>query len=372
MAVNEDNSEILQLFFDSASVILEELPLRFSEDCQASLLHIELLLKDITVLVSDGYFDGVDDEHIISFTSAIQDLGMILSEAVDDMEMAHNSQGRPSIYIPRELLHFLKENNFKNTEIARMLLVSPKTISRRIHLYGLESLSEYSSIPDDQLFMLAADFVPNYPFSGQRSFEGYLRSHSLKIQRSRIRDALFQADPRGVQERKKNYLHRRVYSVHMPNSLWHIDTNHKLIRWHFVIFGGIDGYSRVPVFLEVHNNNRSSTMLDCFMKGVAQYGLLSRVRCDKGSENVRVSEFMINERGPGRGSCIVGRSVHNQRIERFWRDLFTGCTSLFYHVFYYSEDLQVLSHTNDLDLFSLHYVYKTRISHHLQVICNPT
>ena len=40
MAVNEDNSEILQLFFDSASVILEELPLRFSEDCQASLLHI--------------------------------------------------------------------------------------------------------------------------------------------------------------------------------------------------------------------------------------------------------------------------------------------------------------------------------------------
>ena len=153
MAVNEDNSEILQLFFDSASVILEELPLRFSEDCQASLLHIELLLKDITVLVSDGYFDGVYDEHIISFTSAIQDLGMILSEAVDDMEMAHNSQGRPSIYIPRELLHFLKENNFKNTEIARMLLVSPKTISRRIHLYGLESLSEYSNIPDDQLFV---------------------------------------------------------------------------------------------------------------------------------------------------------------------------------------------------------------------------
>ena len=121
---------------------MEELPLRFSEDCQASLLHIEQLLKDITVLVSDGYFDGVDDEHILSFTSAIQDLGMILSEAVDDMEMAHNSQGRPSIYIPRELLHFLKVNNFKNTEIAKMLLVSPKTISRRIHLYVLESLSE--------------------------------------------------------------------------------------------------------------------------------------------------------------------------------------------------------------------------------------
>ena len=304
---------------------------------------------------------------------------MILSQAVDDMEvstfrtafvnMSHNSpRGRPCIYIPRELLHFLKENNFKNTEISRMLLVSPKTISRRIHLYGLQSVSEYSNIPDDQLIMLAADFVRNYPFSGQRSFEGYLRSHSLKIQQSRIRDALFQADPRDVQERKRKYLHRRVYSVHMPNSLWHIDTNHKLIQWNFVIFGGIDGYSHVPVFLEVHNNNKSSTMLECFLKGVAQYGLPSRVRCDKGSENVRVSEFMIKERGPGRGSCIVGRSVHNQRIERFWRDLFTGCVSLFYLVFYYLEDLQVLTHTNNLDLFSLHYVFKTRISHHLQVL----
>ena len=221
-SVDSSDNINLQLFFDSAAAILEKLPFRVPDDCQASLLQIELLLKDITVLVNEGYFDGVDDEHVVLFISAIQDLGMILSQAVDDMEvsnMSHNSpRGRPCIYIPRKLLHFLKENNFKNTEIARMLLVSPKTISRRIHLYGLQSVSEYSNIPDDQLIMLAADLFCNYPISGQRSFEGYLRSHFLKIQRSRIRDALFQADPRRLQERKRKYLHRRVYSVHMLGS----------------------------------------------------------------------------------------------------------------------------------------------------------
>jgi hypothetical protein len=89
------------------------------------------------------------------------------------------------------------------------------------------------------------------------------------------------------------------------------------------------------------------------------------VLCDKGSENAGVSPFMINERGPNRGSWITGHSVHNQRIERFWRDLFQGCISLFYYFFYSLEDDSLLDPLNSLDLFCLHYVFLPQIKHHL-------
>ena len=64
-----------------------------------------------------------------------------------------------------------------------------------------------------------------------------------------------------------------------------------------------------------------------------KYGLPSRVHSDKGGENVLVSLFMLEKQGPGRGSMMItGKSIHNQHIERFWQDLFTGCMS-FLHTF---------------------------------------
>ena len=40
-----------------------------------------------------------------------------------------------------------------------------------------------------------------------------------------------------------------------------------------MVHGGIDGYSRLIVFLQCNTNNRSDTVLSYFLTGVRLYGL---------------------------------------------------------------------------------------------------
>ena len=53
-----------------------------------------------------------------------------------------------------------------------------------------------------------------------------------------------------------------------------------------MVHGGIDGFSRLIVFLQCSSNNRSSTVLRAFQNGVQEYGLPERIRSDRGGENV--------------------------------------------------------------------------------------
>ena len=139
------------------------------------------------------------------------------------------------------------------------------------------------------------------------------------------------------------------------------------IRWRIIVHGAVDGYSRLVVYLDCATNNKADTVFDKFHAAVFQYGLPSRIRCDKGRENTQVALYMLEHplRGTGRGSVIVGRSIHNQRIERLWRDVFQGVLKLYYGLFYYLESIGLLHPDNDLHLFSLHFVYLPRISRHL-------
>ena len=98
----------------------------------------------------------------------------------------------------------------------------------------------------------------------------------------------------------------------------------------------MDGYSRTIVYLKCADNNCAATVLHQFVTATQEFGVPSRVRADRGGENTAVAEFMVLHRGSGRVSFISGRSVHNQRIECLWRDVFSGCTILFYSIFFYT------------------------------------
>ena len=113
-------------------------------------------------------------------------------------------------------------------------------------------------------------------------------------------------------------------------------------------FGGIDGYSRLFVFLKATTNNRSETVLKHFTEAVSFYGIPSRMRCDHGGENNDVCSLMEVLRGDGRGSAMRGASMHNQRIERSWVDMWCGVTNLYYDLFFFLEDEGILDLDNEV------------------------
>ena len=100
----------------------------------------------------------------------------------------------------------------------------------------------------------------NFPNSGLVMMQGHLMSEGVHVQRQRLREAVARCDPISRRLRWHQVLSRGAYFVPRPNSLWHTDGHHSLIRWRFVIHGGIDGFLCLIVYLRCHTNNRAQSV----------------------------------------------------------------------------------------------------------------
>ncbi|XP_055011421.1 uncharacterized protein LOC129409427 isoform X2 [Boleophthalmus pectinirostris] len=300
--------------------------------------------------------------------------------------------GRQRMVVSSDHLLHLLELNLSVPSIAKLMGISRSTLYRRMGDFGFSVRSQYCTLTDEELDQCVREVISRQPHSGYRMVKALLQARGLRVQYERVRASMHRVDTNGVISRTLNLgcINRRTYSVPGPHFLMHIDTNHKLIRYSFyittllvyccicfltffilyyryniVIFGGIDGFSRKIMYLGASSNNLASTALAFFNRSVDKYGFPQRVRGDQGVENVDIARLMFTARGTGRSSFISGKSVHNQRIERLWRDLWVAVTSIYYDVLHYLEEGGFLSIGSLVHLFCCHYVFLPRLQEDL-------
>jgi len=152
--------------------------------------------------------------------------------------------------------------------------------------------------------------------------DGMLRNLGHQIPWEHIQQSLICMDPvHRVFDRI--WIHRQVYSVPGPNSLWHHDGQHGkscclpgfdlsenlngLIWWGRIIHGFIDGYSHLITGLQTSNNNWGETVLALFHWAASVYGVLSQIRGDHGVENILLTAWIEEHWGLQWGSYIWGK-----------------------------------------------------------------
>ena len=155
--------------------------------------------------------------------------------------LSASTGGRPAYNISKEQIEQLRETGMNWRSIAACLVVSDRTLYRRRIEFGVED--SFTEMTDEKLDKQIQD-------SGESYVRGSLKGKGINVQRSRIRESLQRIDGIGRSVRTRYAICRRTYNVTGPNHLWHIDSNHKLISWRFIIHGCIDGFSRTIIYLK--------------------------------------------------------------------------------------------------------------------------
>jgi transposase InsO family protein len=250
-----------------------------------------------------------------------------------------------------------RKNGLSWSGIARETGFSRKRIVR--YARNQPNFQEpYEKVSDpDAVGQLIRPYLVRYPSCGELQLRGYLKNDGFIIPRHILRTAIEVEDPGGRERRaKRTKTVRGPYNAHGPGFLWHTDTYHKLgLVAGIVISGAIDGFTREVVALKAHTSNSASNVLNTLLPAFRHKGVPRLLRVDAGSENVAVGKFMFIVRGVD--SLLVGKSVHNQRIERFWRDLRIIVTDKYIQFFHSLGPLRVQPE----EIWVIQHLFLTRI-----------
>ncbi|KAL0564992.1 hypothetical protein V5O48_017044, partial [Marasmius crinis-equi] len=236
--------------------------------------------------------------------------------------------GRPCVEIDPMLLA-LSTDLRRNHRLADVYQVNTRTVRRRALEQGLvpagqpvyidfevddtviqlyqSSSGAQTDINDDKLDEVMAEIVVSFPSFGRRLIHGHLKYMGLHIPRSRVEDSYRCIIGAPLHSFGIQCITQRIYTVAGPNSLWHHDGQHGLIRYKIVIHAFVDGFSRFVTGIHTSNNNLSTTVLDLFLEAIEVHGCPSHARGDHGTENLLVAEFMEQMKGLDRGSYLWGK-----------------------------------------------------------------
>jgi hypothetical protein len=99
-----------------------------------------------------------------------------------------------------------------------------------------------------------------------------------------------------------------------------------------------------------------------FQAGTPVFHYPRRIRTDHGTGNIAVAREMLHRYGPSANPVITGQSVHNQRIERLWCDMFSFVLSYYRNLFFYLESIHLLDPNYEINMYALHFTYLPRIN----------
>ena len=226
-----DSTARLLLANGLSSLSNEVLSLRDGESAEEVLSHIECL-----------YTHAIDlDLHGMQipalFFEKVRQCMTILDEH-DERPVTCSGPGRPFFDISCQQLETLLELGFTTIAMANILGVSRSTVARRMRGHGLSASMKYCCISDDVLDDVVRCISQQYPGCGHKMMQGHLRAQGIVVQQVRMREALCRTDPEGVEMRKCMRVQRRKYNISFPLELWHIDGNHKLIRYSTIFVHG--------------------------------------------------------------------------------------------------------------------------------------